>query len=38
MAREVPGSEIDIYGPEYGHGVYDEAADFREKMLKFFEK
>ncbi len=29
---------IYMYGSEYGHGVYDEAPDFREAMKAFFEK
>lgn len=35
---ERTGAKIKIYGPEYGHGVYDEAPDFKEKMLEFFEE
>ena len=27
-----------IYGPEYGHGVYDEAPDHRQRILDFFEE
>lgn len=27
-----------MYGPEYGHGVYDEAPDYTEKMLDFLKK
>ncbi|MCQ2512576.1 MAG: alpha/beta hydrolase [Lachnospiraceae bacterium] len=27
-----------FYGPEYGHGIYDEAPDLKEKMLEFFEE
>lgn len=27
-----------IYGDEYGHGVYDEASDFTDRLFGFFEK
>lgn len=27
-----------IYGPEYGHAVYDEAEDHRGRIFEFFEK
>lgn len=33
---EVLGCEIYMYGDEYGHAVYDEAPDFRPRMLEFF--
>ena len=32
------GCETFLYGPEYGHAVYDEAPDFPERILKFFAK
>ena len=35
---EKGGFNLFIYGTEYGHAVYDEAPDFRQKMLDFFEK
>lgn len=31
-------AEIYMYDESFGHAVYDEAPDFRERMLKFFEK
>jgi len=31
------GCSTKIYGPEYGHGVYDEAPDHRQGILDFFE-
>lgn len=30
--------EEKIYGQEYGHGVYDEAPDHRQRILDFFER
>lgn len=35
---EVLGCEIYIYDAAYGHGVYDEAADYKQRCLKFFRK
>ena len=32
------GCESWFYGEEYGHGVYDEAPDYRERLLAFFRK
>ncbi len=32
---EVLGCEIYLYGEEYGHGVYDEAPDYRSRCLAF---
>ncbi len=29
-------AKIKMYGPEYGHGVYDEAPDFKQQLLDFF--
>ncbi|MBQ9910168.1 MAG: alpha/beta hydrolase [Lachnospiraceae bacterium] len=31
------GFELFLYGDEYGHAVYDEAPDFRQRMLDYFE-
>lgn len=31
-------AKVNLYGPEYGHGVYDEAPDLKERMLEFFEE
>lgn len=35
---EATGCEIFMYGNEYGHGVYDEASDYAERILGFLEK
>ncbi len=32
------GCEIYLYSDIYGHGVYDEASDYKEKCICFFEK
>ena len=32
------GCEAYFYGTEYGHAVYDEAPDYRERLLAFFRK
>jgi 3-oxoadipate enol-lactonase len=32
------GCEIYLYDSTYGHGVYDEASDYKDKCLEFFEK
>ncbi len=40
-AREIAartGCELHVYGPEYGHGFYDEAPDHRQRILDFFER
>lgn len=29
--------ELYLYDESYGHGVYDEAADYKQRMLNFFE-
>jgi 3-oxoadipate enol-lactonase len=29
--------ELYLYDESYGHGVYDEAADYKQRMLDFFE-
>ena len=34
---EAGGFDLFLYGPEFGHAVYDEAPDFRQRMLDFFE-
>jgi len=33
---ELLGCETYLYGPEYGHAVYDEAPDFVDRVLQFF--
>lgn len=40
-AREIAartGGELHVYGPEYGHGFYDEAPDHRQRILDYFER
>ena len=32
------GCELYLYGEEYGHCVFDEAPDYKERMINFFEK
>lgn len=32
------GCEIYLYGEGYGHGVYDEAEDYKQRCLEFFER
>ena len=38
MHGKIKNSELHLYGSEYGHGVYDEAPDHRERILRFFEQ
>ena len=35
LNEAIPGSECYIYGDEYGHAVYDEAPDYRDRILEF---
>lgn len=35
---EVLGCEIYMYGENYGHGVYDEAPDYKQRCLDFLTK
>ena len=35
---EALGCEIYLYDENYGHGVYDEAADYKERCLNFFNE
>jgi len=37
LAERIKGSELLIY-PEYGHGLYDQAKDFNQKVYDFFMK
>ena len=37
LAAKIKGSELLIY-PEYGHGLYDQAKDFNQKVYDFFMK
>ena len=34
LAAAIPGARLKMY-PHYGHGVYDEAADFQQVLLDF---
>lgn len=36
LAALLPECECYIYGGEYGHGVYDEAPDYKKRLLEFF--
>lgn len=38
LIADTLGCEKHIYGKEFGHGVYDEAPDFKQRMFEFFEK
>ena len=31
------GCDMHVYGPEYGHGFYDEAPDHKRRILNFFD-
>lgn len=35
---ELIGCELYMYGPEYGHCVFDEAPDYKQRMLDFFHQ
>ena len=35
---ELIGCELYMYGAPYNHAVYDEAPDYKEKLLAFFER
>ena len=35
---EASGSELYMYGEEYGHCVFDEAPDYKQRMAEFFGK
>lgn len=32
------GCELYLYGPEYGHCVFDEAPDYKQRILEFFRR
>lgn len=38
MANKIKNSEIFMYGGDYGHGVYDEAPDYKNRILDFLNK
>ena len=33
---EALGCPLYLYGPEFGHSVYDEAPDYRQRLFAFF--
>ena len=37
LHEQLPDSEIYLY-EDYSHAVYDEAADFKERIMTFFAK
>ena len=37
LAEKIPGSELYMY-EEYGHGLYSEAKDFNERVIRFLWK
>ena len=38
MIAEKLGCELFMYGVEYGHCVFDEAPDYKQRIRRFFEK
>ncbi|MBR3149540.1 MAG: alpha/beta hydrolase [Eubacterium sp.] len=38
LIAEIIGCEIYMYGDPYRHAVYDEAPDYKERLLTFFSK
>ena len=32
------GCELYMYGKEYGHCVFDEAPDYKQRLIEFFSK
>ena len=36
IAAQIPSADLYMY-PNYGHGLYDEAKDFKERILRFLE-
>ena len=34
---EKTGAELFIYGDEFGHAVYDEAPDYKDRLMRFFK-
>jgi len=37
LAARIPGAQLKLY-PQWGHGLYEEAPDFQETVLQFFNK
>ena len=37
LAEHIPGAELKMYA-EWGHGLYEEAGDFNERVLRFLEE
>lgn len=35
---QITGGELYLYGTDYPHAVYDEAADFRDRVKAFFDR
>ena len=36
LAELIPGAELSMY-PQWGHGLYEEAGDFNDRVLRFLE-
>jgi pimeloyl-ACP methyl ester carboxylesterase len=36
LAQHIPGAELKMY-PQWGHGLYEEAGDFNDSVLRFLE-
>ena len=36
LAQHIPGARLEMY-PQWGHGLYEEAGDFNDRVLKFLE-
>ena len=37
LAQHIPGAELKMY-PQWGHGLYEEAGDFNDQVLRFLEE
>ena len=37
IAKMLPNAQLYLY-PDYGHALYEEAADFNDRLLEFFDK
>ena len=37
LAAHIPGAELKMYA-EWGHGLYEEAGDFNDVVLRFLEE
>ncbi len=38
LAEKIENAELYLYEDTYGHGVYDEAADYKQRCLDFFHE